>query len=115
MVVVVRELPLRPFLLVEVDDFSSFSSLESTVPVVGVSESEVLALLYSFGLHKMSVMHLVISKQDHPLIRSLTASPLPIPGSAAGARNLSFYLTFFQCTLKLENGFIIGCIAGIHC
>jgi len=52
-----REVPLRPFLLpdLELVAFSSFSSPDSAVTDVGVSESEVLALLYSFALYQQSV------------------------------------------------------------
>ena len=48
-----REVPLRPFLLPDLEPvaFSSFSSPDSAVTDVGVSESEVLALLYSFALY----------------------------------------------------------------
>lgn len=53
-----REAPLRPFLLpnLELVAFSSFSSPDSAVTDVGVSESEVLALLYSFASSDPSLL-----------------------------------------------------------
>lgn len=53
-----REVPLRPFLPpdLELVVFSTFSSPDSAVTDVGVSESEVLALLYSFASSDPSLL-----------------------------------------------------------
>ena len=109
-----RDVPLRPFLFVLLT-FSCFSSPESIVPVVGVSESDVRARLYSFCLDEGGLSEMPQTKQrcGTLLLRTFTAPSFSSSSTTTRACSfVSFRFALLKDTLEYSI-MVIRCPARI--